>query len=141
MRSMKKRLVALIAAACLLLSGPAGSTFAEEPAAAPTQNVTPAPTTVQPPAPAPTTVQPPAPEPTAVQETATETPAQNDAPASPELKSSAAPTSAPTATPFGTRAASWSSAMARCDKLLAATNAMSGCVSFTTGVRTFAIVS
>ena len=97
MRSMQKRLVALIAAACLLLSGPAGSTFAEEPAAAPTQNVTPAPTTVQPPAPAPTTVQPPAPEPTAAQETATETPAQNDAPASPELKSSAAPTSAPTA--------------------------------------------
>ena len=96
MRSMQKRLVALIAAACLLLSGPAGSTFAEEPAAAPTQNVTPAPTTVQPPAPAPTTVQTSAPEPTAAQETATETPAQNDAPASPELKSSAAPTSAAT---------------------------------------------
>ena len=86
MRSMQKRLVALIAAACLLLSGLAVSTFAEEPAAAPTQNVTPAPTTVQ----------PPAPEPTAAQETATETPAQNDAPASPELKSSAAPTSAAT---------------------------------------------
>ena len=86
MRSMQKRLVALIAAACLLLSGPAGSTFAEEPTAAPTQNVTPAPTTVQ----------TPAPEPTAAQETATETPAQNDAPASPELKSSAAPTSAAT---------------------------------------------
>ena len=96
MRSMQKRLVALIAAACLLLSGPAGSTFAEEPTAAPTQNVTPAPTTVQPPAPAPTTVQTPAPEPTAAQETATETPAQNDAPASPELKSSATPTSAAT---------------------------------------------
>ena len=97
MGSMQKRLVALSAAACLRRSGPAGSTFAEEAAAAPTQNVTPAPTTVQPPAPAPTTVQTSAPEPTAAQETATETPAQNDAPASPELKSSATPTSAPTA--------------------------------------------
>ncbi len=88
MRMMQKRFVAWIAAVCLLFAGLPGSTFAEEPTATQTQNATPAPTTAQ----------PPAPEPSVEEETATETPAQNDAPASPESKTSTTPTTDTSAT-------------------------------------------